>query len=134
MALGDYTKSYHLVDYENFNAGDIIFKEGTPGDWIYIVMDGEVEIFKNVRGKKIVVDILKEGDLFGEVSFIDKQPRSAGARAVTNVTLGLFDKDFLTLEYNKLPNTFRIIFDAMAKRLRKMTIVATNLASKSAKK
>ena len=128
MNFGDFTKSYHIVDYENYHDGDVIFNEGTPGDWIYVVVKGVVEIFKEIRGKKIVVDNLKEGDLFGEVGFIDKNPRSAGARAVGETTVGLFDKDYLTQEYNKLPNNFRVIFDAMARRLRKMTNVATNLA------
>lgn len=83
-----------------------------------------------VRGRKIVVDILQKGDLFGEVSFVDKKPRSAGARALENVNLGVFDRSFLTQEYNKIPSDFRAIFDALARRLRKMTGVATNLAGR----
>lgn len=131
MTLGDLSKDYNLIEFEDYADGDIIFNEGTPGDWIYVVIKGEVEIFKNIRGKKVVVDSLKEGDLFGEISFVDKNPRSAGARAVGDkVTLGLFDKDFLAQEYNKLPSNFRVIFDAMARRLRKMTAVAVNLAGR----
>ena len=134
MTSYDLSRDYSITNYENYNDGDIIFNEGTPGDWIYVILKGKIEIFKNIRGKKIVVDVLQEGDLFGEVSFIDKNPRSAGARAVGQVTLGLFDKEFLTQQYNKLPNNFRVIFDAMARRLRKMTAVATNLAGRRAER
>jgi CRP-like cAMP-binding protein len=130
MSFGDYTKQFHIAEMEDYNKGDVIFKEGASGDWIYVIMRGEIEIYKMVKGKKIVVDVLKEGDLFGEVSFIDKQPRSAGARALSEVTLGVFDKNYINEQYNKLPNNFRVIFDAMARRLRKMTAVATNLASR----
>lgn len=126
----DFSSDYHVAELEHYTDRDVIFKEGTPGDWIYVILKGEVEIFKTIRGRKVVVDILKEGEVFGEVSFIDKSPRSAGARAVGDVTLGLFDKEFLTHEYNRLPNNFRLIFDAMARRLRKMTAVATNLAGR----
>jgi CRP-like cAMP-binding protein len=130
MSFGDHTKTFHIVEQERHSDGDIIFDEGASGDWIYVVMKGEVEIYKTVKGKKIVVDVLKEGDLFGELSFVDKQPRSAGARAVGEVVLGIFDRNYLTEQINKLPNNMRVIINTMARRLRKMTVVATNLASR----
>lgn len=120
----------YVATEETYHDGDVIFEEGSSGDWIYIVLSGQVEIFKMVRGKKIVVDSLKKGDLFGEVSFVDKRNRSAGAKAVGDVTVGVYDRSFLTREYNKLPAEFRSIFDALARRLRKMTSVATNLAGR----
>ena len=122
--------SLYVSTEESYKSGDVIFTEGTSGDWIYVVISGQVEIFKMVRGRKIVVDILQRGDLFGEVSFVDKKPRSAGARALEDVNLGVFDRSFLTQEYNKIPSDFRAIFDALARRLRKMTGVATNLAGR----
>lgn len=122
--------SLYVAAEESYKSGDVIFAEGTSGDWIYVVISGQVEIFKMVRGRKIVVDILQKGDLFGEVSFVDKKPRSAGARALEDVNLGVFDRSFLTQEYNKIPSDFRAIFDALARRLRKMTGVATNLAGR----
>ena len=130
MKLGEHTKTFHIVQQENHKDGDVIFDEGSSGDWIYVVMSGEVEIFKSIRGKKIVVETLHEGDVFGEVSFIDKQPRSAGARAKGETAVGIFDKNYLTEQYNKLPNNMRVVFHSLARRLRKMTTVATNLASK----
>lgn len=122
--------SLYVAAEETYKSGDVIFEEGTSGDWIYVVISGQVEIFKMVRGRKIVVDVLQKGDLFGEVSFVDKKPRSAGARAMEDVKLGVFDRSFLTQEYNKIPSDFRAIFDALARRLRKMTGVATNLAGR----
>ena len=129
LKFGEYTRTFHIIEQETFSDGDIIFEEGASGDWIYVVMHGEVEISKNIRGKKVVVDTLSEGDLFGEISFVDKQPRSAGARALGDVTLGVFDRNYLVEQFNKLPNNLRVIINAMARRLRKMTVVATNLAS-----
>jgi len=130
MNLEHLTQSVYIAADETYQDGEIIFNEASSGDWIYIVLSGEVEIFKMVRGKKIVVDLLKKGDMFGEVSFVDKQPRSAGARAMGLVKVGVYDRNFLTQEFNKLPSDFRAIFDALARRLRKMTTVATNLAGR----
>ncbi|MBF0530371.1 MAG: cyclic nucleotide-binding domain-containing protein [Deltaproteobacteria bacterium] len=131
------TNNYHedattlrIATEESYKDGDTIFEEGTSGDWIYIVLSGQVEIYKNIRNKKVVVDHLKKGDIFGEVSFIDKHPRSAGARAVGPVVVGVYDRNYLTDQYNRMPSDFRNIFEAIARRLRKMTAVATSLASR----
>jgi uncharacterized protein (TIGR02266 family) len=94
------------------------------------VIEGKVEIYKMIGGKKIVVDLLETGDLFGEVSFIDKQPRSAAARAVGDVTVGIYNREFLTQAYNMLPTDFRNIFDYLARRLRKVTTVAATLVGR----
>jgi len=55
---------FQIASYETFQDGQIIFEDGSNGDWIYVVEEGEVEISKNVGGQKIVVEILKEGDIF----------------------------------------------------------------------
>lgn len=126
----DHSAQMRIATEEKYKDGDIIFEEGSAGDWIYVILAGEVEIYKNIRNKRVVVDRLKKDDIFGEVSFIDKQTRSAGARAIGNVVVGIYDRNYLTDQYNRLPSDFRNIFDSIARRLRKMTAVATSLASR----
>lgn len=120
----------NIAAHESFSDGDVIFEEGSSGDWIYAVIKGKVEIYKQFGGKRIVIDMLKVGDIIGEISFIDKKERSASARAVGEVELGIYDSDFLTQEYNRLPGDFKTFFDYLARRLRKMTAVATNLVGR----
>jgi uncharacterized protein (TIGR02266 family) len=120
----------NIAAEETYRDGTVIFEEGSSGDWIYIVLEGKVEIYKMISGKKIVVDLLEAGDLFGEVSFIDKQPRSASARAIGKVTVGIYDRQFLTQAYNMLPTDFKNVFDYLARRLRKVTTVAATLAGR----
>lgn len=122
--------SYNIAAEEDYLDGDTIFEEGSAGDWIYAILSGEVEVYKIVGGKKVVIDILGPGDILGEVSFIDKKTRSASARAKGQTKLGIYDQDFLTREYNKLGGDFKTIFDYLARRLRKMTTVASNLAGR----
>ncbi|MEE9556874.1 MAG: TIGR02266 family protein [Candidatus Adiutricales bacterium] len=122
--------SYNIATEEDYLDGDTIFEEGSAGDWIYAILSGEVEVYKIVGGKKVVIDILGPGDILGEVSFIDKNTRSASARAKGQTKLGIYDQDFLTREYNKLGGDFKTIFDYLARRLRKMTTVASNLAGR----
>ncbi|MBW2091306.1 MAG: TIGR02266 family protein [Deltaproteobacteria bacterium] len=119
-----------IATEETYSDGEIIFQEGSSGDWIYLLLSGRVEIYKVIGGKKVVVDVLEPGDIFGELSFIDKHPRSASAKAVGDVQVGVYDMEYLVQEYNKLPSDFRRVFDYIARRLRKMTNVAANLAGR----
>ncbi len=122
--------NYNIATEEDYLDGDTIFEEGSAGDWIYTILTGKVEVYKVVGGKKVVIDNLEPGDILGEVSFIDKKNRSASAKAKGPTKLGIYDQDFLTNEYNKLDGDFKTIFDYLARRLRKMTNVASNLAGR----
>ncbi|MFA4916260.1 MAG: cyclic nucleotide-binding domain-containing protein [Syntrophales bacterium] len=112
---------FQVALYETFQNGQIIFKEGDNGDWIYVVDEGEVEISKNVGGQKIVVETLKEGDIFGELAYIDKEPRSATATAKGKTVVGIIDRTFFDAEFNKISADFQKIIKTVAFRLRKVT-------------
>jgi CRP-like cAMP-binding protein len=65
--------------------GDIIFSEGELGTEMYIVQSGTVEIFKKIAGRQKVLSTLEKGDFFGEMSVLEDYPRTASARARTDV-------------------------------------------------
>ena len=106
---------------EAYKAGEVIFKEGSHGAAVYVLTSGMVEISKMIQGKKIAVETLGPGDIFGEMSFIDHAPRSATAIAVENTVLELVDKDFLDREFNQIASDFRQIICTLVRRLRKTT-------------
>ena len=112
---------FKIASYETYQDGQVIFKEGSNGDWIYVVEEGEVEISKNVSGQKIVIETLKENDIFGEISYIDKTPRSATATAKGTAVVGIIDRDFFDAEFNKISADFQQVFKTVAFRLRKTT-------------
>jgi CRP-like cAMP-binding protein len=112
---------FKIASYETFQDGQIIFEEGSNGDWIYVVEEGKVEISKNVGGQKIVVETLKEDDVFGEIAYIDKTPRSATATAKGTTVVGIIDRDFFDTEFNKISADFQKILKTVAFRLRKAT-------------
>lgn len=72
--------------------GEIIFCEGEPGDSLYVIMDGEVKIFRNSGNSEITMNILTAGQIFGEMALLDKKPRSATAIATTNTKLAVVSK------------------------------------------
>lgn len=57
---------FQIVKYETFNDRQVIFKEGTFGDWMYVIEEGAVEISRVVEGKKIVIAVLKTGKSSGK--------------------------------------------------------------------
>ncbi len=73
-------------------AGDFVFREGDSGDAMFIVQEGEVEIFREVEGRQIRLALLEEGDFFGEMALLEKLPRTASARAATNCMLLRIDE------------------------------------------
>ena len=112
---------FNIAGEETYHHGEIIFKEGSSGDWVYVVQSGSVEISKTTQGHKYVIEILEKGDIFGEVGFIGGMGRIASAQAIGETTVGIIDRDFLTSEFNKLSEDFRVILVAVAQRVKKMT-------------
>ena len=120
---------FQIASYETFQDGQMIFEEGSHGDWIYVVDEGAVEISKMVDGAKVVVEVLKPGDVFGEMAYIAKIPRTATATAVGAATVGIVDRNFFDQEFNKLSSDFQMMLKTVAFRLRKAT--ESSLQSKS---
>ena len=114
---------FQIASYERYTDGQTIFKQGTHGDWLYIVEEGTVEISRQVNGRKIIIAILNEGEIFGEVAYIAKVERSATATAIGDTTIGVIDRDFFDQEFNKLSGNFQLILKTLALRLKKATDV-----------
>jgi CRP/FNR family transcriptional regulator, cyclic AMP receptor protein len=112
---------FQIASYEKFADGKVIFAEGANGDWMYIVESGQVEISQIVNGRRVVIEILKPGDMFGEMAYIDRTPRSATATAKGMTEVGIVDRQFFDAEFNKLSADFQKMLKTVTYRLRKTT-------------
>ena len=72
-----------LMQEEQVEAGSMIFEENDPGDCMYIILNGEISIKKG----RIELAVLKEKEVFGELSLLDAETRSATATAKTDCIL-----------------------------------------------
>lgn len=106
---------------ETYEAGEVIFREGSHGKTVYLVSSGRVEISKMAKGKKVVVETLGPGAIFGMMTFIDPSPRSATAIALEDTVVDLLDKEFLDREFNHLASDFRQLLVTLVRRLKKTT-------------
>jgi len=60
---------------------EVIFREGDPGDSLYVVEKGRVQIWVGGPDHKIRLGVIEEGGVFGEMAIFDRQPRMANASA-----------------------------------------------------
>jgi len=109
---------------ERYRDGQMIFEEGSHGDWIYIVESGEVELIKSHYGRDTVIETLGAGEIFGEIAFLANTPRTAGARAKGETTLGVFDRKLLDSDFNKLSTSFQAIIKRLALRFKNTAEIA----------
>jgi CRP-like cAMP-binding protein len=83
------SQSYHM----DLHRGDIVFREGTPGDSLYLLSLGEVEVVQQLDlCDETTLATLQAPDFFGEMSLLDKQPRSASIRVVEDCELDVISE------------------------------------------
>jgi serine/threonine protein kinase len=77
------TEVVNASEWKDFEKGSVIITEGEPETAFYIIAKGGVEVIKNDK----VVGLMKQGDCFGEIAFLTRQPRNATITARTGVSL-----------------------------------------------
>jgi type IV pilus assembly protein PilZ len=109
---------YPIASEEQYADGQIIFQEGTWGNWVYVIKQGSVEISKMIGAKTYVLSVLEPGEVLGELGYLGVFERTATARARGATTLGLIDRTFLDREFNNLSVYLRAILVTAVKRFR----------------
>ena len=121
------------IDLVSFPASHTIFEFGDPGHALYIVRSGEVEIYvKNDRGEKIVLEVAKPGDVFGEVSLLDNGTRTAWVGAVTKVEVLRLDREHFEDYLREFTPAALNLLSVVARRLRKSDEVIRRTVTRNA--
>jgi CRP/FNR family transcriptional regulator, cyclic AMP receptor protein len=103
--------------YQSFPVGAVIIKKGEPGDVMYIVKAGTVE----VRDGKRILDTVEAGGVVGEVALIDAGERSASVVAKTDCQLLPIDEEQFVLLVERMPYFALQVMRVLAERLRRTT-------------
>ncbi|HYC90207.1 MAG TPA: DUF1003 domain-containing protein [Thermoanaerobaculia bacterium] len=99
--------------------GERIFSAGEPGDSLYIVGSGSVELFvKDNTGAKIVLTVCEPGQVFGELSLFDGGARTATAVCLEPATLLVLDRDDLLAFLRRHPDAALDLLTTMGQRMR----------------
>jgi signal transduction histidine kinase len=105
---------------KDFKQGEVIVREGAPGDSLLLVGTGKVQISKVGRqGHEEVLSVLEPNDFFGEFAILDHGPRSASATALLPSLIGEIDRSALDLLMESAPRVLPINFTkVVVERLR----------------
>jgi CRP/FNR family transcriptional regulator, cyclic AMP receptor protein len=95
-------------------AGEVVCREGEPGHEFYVIADGEAAIERSGQ----TVAKLSSGDYFGELALLDRGPRSATVRALTEARLYVLHEPSFAAVLNEVPALAQKLLAAMAARLR----------------
>jgi CRP/FNR family cyclic AMP-dependent transcriptional regulator len=108
------------IDKATFRANQVIFKAGDQGGVMHIVLSGKVQTFIiDDDGNRLVLSEVEKGEIFGELSLLDSEPRSASAIAIEPTRTFIIDRDDLQRLFTKKPAAALDILSILGQRIRK---------------
>ncbi|MCG8451270.1 MAG: Crp/Fnr family transcriptional regulator [Pirellulales bacterium] len=118
-----------LLIERRFPKHKTIVEEGLPGDYMYVIREGRVQVSKlSDDGREKILEFLEAGDFFGEMSLLDNAPRSASCRAlVESRVLALSRNDFLNA-MRKSSDLAMAVVQELTRRLRQIDEQASSLS------
>ncbi len=101
-----------------FNSGEIVIAEGTKGTSAFVILSGNAEVIKRWGDREVVIAILGEGQVFGEMGLIEDHPRSATVKASSELKVRLIDRDHFNELLRTKPSVLIPILKSLFERLR----------------
>lgn len=111
------------TDTQHYETGQTIFAEDSPGKYLYIIREGEVEL--SVNG--VIVDVVGKGSIIGEMALIDKSARSATAKANNQCELIPVDEKRFLFLVSETPFFSIHVMKILADRIRKINALIGNV-------
>ena len=110
------------------NKGQVLFKEGQEGDRLYVIVHGKIKLgTTSSDGRENLLSILGPGEMFGELSLFDPEPRTSTATAVTDARLVSLAHDAVIGLVTTNPQTSLELLRRLAQRLRKSNEILADL-------
>jgi len=122
MAVDPRLQAY-VVNEQLYLDGTVIVEEGSVGNWVFVVLEGSARVKKKTDKGQITLDVLKEGDIFGEMEFLEgaKRPRTASLLASGDVWVGILDVDRLLKDYQLVSPKLRILIRSLMAKYKETT-------------
>ncbi len=118
------------VNERNYKVGDLLFRENGPREDIFIIYEGEVELFKsNPYGVEVRLTLFGKGDFLGEGSWANTSPHSTSARALKNTVVYAISSDFFNKNADTTLKIFSNIARVISRRMRSVNSRVINPAA-----
>ena len=102
-----------------YKKNELIFKEGSYGNEMFVVKKGKIKLFTNSEKNEVFIRTCTVGDIFGEMALVDDTPRSASASALEDDTqLIVIDHNKFLYLVNQQPPFALTIMHVLSERLR----------------
>jgi signal transduction histidine kinase len=88
----DLERLYEMAETVSIPTGQLVLQEGDPGDSLYVVLDGELEVTKRHGRQEVLLAVYKAGQFFGEMALLEQAPRSASVRTLRESRLLLISQ------------------------------------------
>ncbi len=112
------------LERKTFWAGQMIFQQGDPGGAMYVIQSGKVELFiKDKGGERVTLGILHAGEIFGEFSLLDNDPRSASAKAVQETHVLAVDRHDLEILFKAHDGAAFDLLAMLSRRIRETDVL-----------
>ncbi|MBO5137774.1 MAG: Crp/Fnr family transcriptional regulator [Spirochaetaceae bacterium] len=102
---------------KTYEPGSVIISEYEPGETFYLIQSGSVQLVKCVNGSRKNLDILRAGELFGEMAILENSPRSATCVAIDRVEVLEFNKENFEVLITGNPQIALILLKLFCKRI-----------------
>jgi CRP/FNR family transcriptional regulator, cyclic AMP receptor protein len=106
------------VEEVGYEAGEIVVREGEPGDRMFIVLSGSVEVVKHLgEPRQTVLEVMRSKNFLGEMSIVDSVARSASVRALEKSRLFSLKGIDLYRLFKRFPEQYAIVILNIARDL-----------------
>jgi CRP/FNR family cyclic AMP-dependent transcriptional regulator len=118
LNTGALTEIATAAEEAAFRTGDIIVLEGEPGNRMFIIFSGRVEVVKHLaQPRETILAVLRPKDFLGEMSIIECVARSASVRAVEDTSLFALKGTDLYRLFKRYPDQYAILILNIARDL-----------------
>ena len=100
-----------------FEKDQMVFCENEPGNDLYIVQRGKIRITKLINNVEVQLNVMKPGDIFGEMALLENKPRSASASALEEAELLIINKQNFEIMTQKQPQLMTRIITILSERI-----------------
>jgi CRP-like cAMP-binding protein len=116
-----------VIALTRYKAGDVIVQENEFGETAYVILEGQVEVSKQVDGQNVHLAYLGARETFGEMSMIDEKPRSATVTAVTETLVNEIRRDDFFSSFQTDPQVALQLLRVLFERLREADAMIAQL-------
>jgi len=103
-----------------YQDGEIIFRQGDPGDCMYIIQLGQVEVMQRKGDKEFCLGVLGKGDFFGEMALFGQAVRSATVRSLGGASVLTLEKKGLLRKIHEDPSLAFTMLKKMSDRIQEL--------------